>query len=360
VGHVILDVVDIDKDSIEKLKLILEKINVPHNFTINIICQDFLMMDIPYRYDLAVGNPPFSKLNDKHKDIAWYLLHNLNQNTRNLSEMFLEKCIRCSDCVALVLNKTLLCTGEFDETRDLLRGMKIDSIIDFGRNGFTGRSIETMCLIVYPKQKPDNTIVYSMKHNLKIYQKQEYITDSRFPYFIIYRDRHFDIVADKLEFDLFTVFRDRQITKAVTTCEPASGKLWVIKAKNITNGNGNSKSNNNGKQGVTHIPNYDVWLSEQIAKSLAAYKYVNDSSVYLTQNMTYYPRVIKNLPDTIPDGSVAVLIPKVPLQLSAKQRAYFSTEEYKRFYEIARNLSTQSINVDKKSVFFYGVLKNDT
>ena len=86
---------------------------------------------------------------------------------------------------------------------------------------------------------------------------------------------------------------------------------------------------------------------------------MDDSSVYLTPNMTYNPRVIENLPGIIPDGSVAVLIPKKPLRLTKRQRAYFSTEEYRRFYGIARNLSTQSINVDKTSVFFYGVLKEN-
>ena len=40
-------------------------------------------------------------------------------------------------------------------------------------------------------------------------------------------------------------------------------------------------------------------------------------------------------------------------------RVTINTEEYRKFYLIARNLSTQSINIDKTSVFFYGVLKND-
>ena len=81
--------------------------------------------------------------------------------------------------------------------------------------------------------------------------------------------------------------------------------------------------------------------------------------IYLTPNMTYNPRVINNVPNSIPDGSVAVLIPRVPMKLTEEQMQYFSTQEYRRFYSIARNLSTQSINVDKTSVFFYGVLKND-
>ncbi len=345
VGKVILDIVDIDEDSIESLKLILKKISIPHNFTINIICQDFLLMDITCRYDLVVGNPPFSKLDGKAKNRAQYLKQNLNKNTSNLSEMFLEKCIKFSDCVALVMNKTILSTHEFDVTRDILRNIRIDSITDFGRYGFTGVSIETICLVVYPKQKPKTTLVYSMKHNYKLEQNQAYITDNKFPYFIIYRDEKFDNVASKLEFNVFDVFRDRQITKAITLTKAASKTLWVIKAKNITD-----------EGGIAQIKEYDQYIPEERAKKLVAFKYVNDPSVYLTPNMTYNPRVIENYPNTIPDGSTAVLIPKSPFKLTSKQKEYFSTEEYRRFYSIARNLSTQSINVDKSSVFFYGKL----
>jgi DNA (cytosine-5)-methyltransferase 1 len=350
VGQVTLDLVDIDEDSIETLKLIIEKIEIPNNFTVNIICQDFLLMDTPHRYDLVVGNPPFSKLKGKPKDKAKYIDQNINKNTNNLSVMFLEKCIRCSDCVSLVLNKTILSNHEFDVTRDILGKIKIDTIIDFGRYGFTGVSIETISLIVYPKQKPKNTLVYNMKYNNIYEQDQAYITDRKFPYFIIYRDEQFDLVADKLEFNVFNVFRDRQITKSITSTEPTPDSLWVIKARNI----------NDEGAGATSMAGYDLHISEQKAKTLAVYKYVNDTSVYLTPNMTYNPRVMENIKGVIADGSTAVLIPNNPLKLTPAQISYFSTDEYRAFYKIARNLSTQSINVDKSSVFFYGKLKNDT
>jgi len=349
VPHVILDVIDIDEESIETLNILLEKIDIPKNFTINRIHHDFLTLDISCRYDLAVGNPPFSKLKKRSPEIELRLAKNVNQKTHNLAAMFLEKCIRHSDCVALVLNKTILSTNEFEETRDLLKTMRIDSIIDFGRYGFTGVSIETMCLTVYSKQKPKDTTVYSMKYNKRHIQNQSYITDKKYPYFIIYRDEEFDAVADKLDFDVFTVFRDRQITKAITSSTKSKDALWVIKAKNI----------DDDGLGVTHIQDYDVYLSKQVAEGVGAYRYVNDTSVYLTPNMTYNPRVIENIPNTIADGSVAILIPKVPFRLTKKQKAFFSTEEYRRFYGIARNLSTQSINVDKTSVFFYGVLRDN-
>ena len=45
------------------------------------------------------------------------------------------------------------------------------------------------------------------------------------------------------------------------------------------------------------------------------------------------------------------------MALSERQMEYFSSAEYRKFYQIARNYQTRSLNVDATSVFFYGVLK---
>lgn len=350
IPNVTLDVLDVDEESMETLELLLNKVGIPSNFTVNRICCDFLTWQPVGHYDLAVGNPPFSKLKKRTPLIEKALASNRNQRTNNLAAMFLEKCMRISDCVALVLNKNILDTEEYAATRDLLRGVKIESIIDFGRYGFTGVSIETMCAVVFPRRKPKGTVTYSMKYNKRHTRSQNYITDPAYPSFVIYRDEQFDAVASKLEFGVFEVFRDRKITKSITTRQQSKDSMWVIKARNIDEDGG----------GVTHIPGYDAFLPRVALEDLPIARFVNDTSVYLTPNMTYNPRVIDNLPDVVPDGSVAVLIPKVPLRLTQKQKAYYSTDEYRYFYRIARNLSTQSINVDANSVFFYGVLKDDS
>ncbi|OEE63371.1 DNA (cytosine-5-)-methyltransferase [Enterovibrio norvegicus FF-454] len=344
--NVVLDLVDIDQDSIETLKLILEKINTPENFKINIVCDDFLTMNIRKNYDLIVGNPPFSKAKGEIRE--HYLKSSLNKETNNLSSMFLEKAIKHADCVSLVLNKTILSNFEFKKTREILSSKSIQSIIDFGRYGFTGVSIETINIVVLPKKKPSNTTIFNMRNNYKIEQAQDYITDPMFPSYIIYRDDSFDRVAEKLSFGIFDVFRDRQITKSITENSPIKDGVWVIKAKNI-----------NDSGSIFSIDGYDQFIKLDQVKKLSVYKFFNDDSVYLTPNMTYNPRVTKNIPNTVTDGSTAILIPKYNFKLSNSQIKYFSSDEYRTFYKIARNLSTQSINVDRSSVFFYGKLKND-
>lgn len=249
-------------------------------------------------------------------------------------------------CVALVLNKTLLTTDEYAATREFLRRNRIAAILDFGRYGFSGVSIETMCLLVEPKKVPGETQVYNMKYNLLNRVDQHHITDRRFPYFIIYRDRVFDEVANKLRFGIFNVVRDRQITKRQLVSTPGKDRIRVIKARNIADDGS-----------VTDIAGYDMFMDVESAKKCAIYKYVGDSSVYLSPNMTYNPRVIRNDGQWIPDGSVAVLVPIDGERLTVRQMAYFATDEFRRFYAVARNLSTQSINIDKTSVFFFGALK---
>jgi len=350
IPRVILDVVDIDEASLENLRIILSKMEIPKNFEVNFYCHDFLSFELVYLYDLAIGNPPYTKIKGTKLPSDGQLSLFEVPQSNNLSTHFLEKCMRWSSCVALVMNKTFLSNDEFAPTRELLRKMKIETIIDFGRYGFTGLSIETICLIISPKKKPQNTTVYNMKYNTRQEKSQDYITDLSYPYFLIYRDELFDIVANKLIFNVFNVFRDRQITKSITNGYTGQDSLRVIKARNL----------DDDGMGITEIDGYDVYIPEQDAKTLAAYRFVNDFNVYLTPNMTYNPRVIENQPNTIPDGSVAVLMPKKLLTLSQGQRAYFSSDEYRRFYGIARNLSTQSINVDKTSVFFYGVLRDDS
>ena len=73
--------------------------------------------------------------------------------------------------------------------------------------------------------------------------------------------------------------------------------------------------------------------------------------------MTYKPRVMRNTDNVVVNGSVAVLIPKDDIELTDEQMEYFSTEEYRHFYKIARNYQTRSLNVDATSVYFYGILR---
>ena len=340
-----IDVVDIDEKNMQILKLLLKKQRIPTNVHINFIVTDTLLYKFNKRYDLVIGNPPFSKL--KAKEATKYLNNNINKDTTNTFEFFLEKALRISDYVVMITPKALLNTPEFTSTRELLSEKKIECIQDYGENGFKGVLVETICLFIDTLGQPEDTIVESITLKKSITQKQKYITDKSYPYWIIYRDDFFDGISKRLDFDKFTVFRDRQITNSNTVQQKGNDCIRVIKSRNISD---------DGKE-IIDIPGYDTYIKKDKAEELSAYKYVGNKNIYLTPNMTYKPRVMRNTDNVVVNGSVAVLIPKDGIELTDEQMEYFSTDEYRHFYKIARNYQTRSLNVDATSVFFYGVLK---
>jgi DNA (cytosine-5)-methyltransferase 1 len=79
----------------------------------------------------------------------------------------------------------------------------------------------------------------------------------------------------------------------------------------------------------------------------------------LVPNLTYYPRACFLPQNSIADGSVAILTTVQGQKVTSEDLAYYSTDEFCKFYGIARNRGTRSLNIDNNSVFFFGKLKKD-
>lgn len=341
-----IDILDIDQNSLDLAKIILNKSGIPENCKVNYITDDFLLHKFKDRYDLAIGNPPFYKMKGKDIKLKKYLNDAINKSTTNICSFFLDKVVGIADYVSLVFPKFLLNTPEFKDSRDYLEKKSVEAIIDFGEKGFNGVLIETIAIFINNCAKPRNTVVESLTYNIVKNQKQKYIFDSKYPYWIIYRNELFDKVSEKLKFDVFTVFRDRQITN---TYLKNFGDIRVIKSRNISD---------DGSE-ILNISDYDAFIDLKDLENMSVYKYLNSEDVYLTPNMTYKPRLMRKVKGQVVNGSVAILIPKYDFVLSENQRIYFSSDEYRNFYKIARNYQTRSLNVDTNSVFFYGILKEE-
>ncbi len=342
--EVFIDVVDVDADSLEIFELLLAKMKLPPNIHIRTIHYDFLLYHFEGKYDYVIGNPPFGKYKGDSLKLCQYIQRARNKNTKNIFSFFLDKCYEVADIVALVLPKSVLNAPEFTETRKYLSENRIHSILDFGENGFKGVLVETVALICEPGKKPETTYVYNMTQQRELIQQQSYMADGIYPYWLLYRNEFFDQVAESLDFNCFTVFRDRQITNSVLSVK-AQNKIRVLKSRNISN---------DGQQ-IVDIDNYDAYINEEDARSLSVYRFLNADSVYMTPNMTYNPRVCKKPKDALVNGSIALLFPKKDIEPTESQLKYFSSDEYRKFYCIARNYQTRSLNVDACSVFFFGL-----
>lgn len=341
-----LDVIDIDKNNIEILKLLIEKISLPKNIHINYICNDFLTYKTNKKYDLCIGNPPFTKLKTNDKMLKIYLSNAINKDSNNLVSFFWEKCMLISNFVSLISPKSILNTPEYLTIRDSMNMNNIKAIIDNGELGFKGVQVETVCIFVDMVNKNKYTMVKSLTLSIQKNQLQSYITDKKYPYWLIYRDNKFDDVAETLEFGIFDVYRDRQITKEhMKNKKTKKNDIKVVKSRNI---------DDLGKK-IINVKGYDSYIESNKLKQFSVAKYLNMTNIYLTPNMTYNPRVIRKPDAVITNGSVAILIPKNEnMVLTDRELEYFASQEYREFYRIARNYQTRSLNIDSNSVFFFG------
>lgn len=341
--HVNLTVIDVDPNAIEFLKILYDENRVPSNFTVKFICNDFMNYKCD-RVNLIIGNPPFSKINGSYRNSL--LTKNMNKESTNLAEFILEKAIMSSDYVSMIMPKNILNTPEFSDTRSWLKNFKIDSIIDFGENGFKGVLVETVNFMIDSLNESKYTKIISTTTGNSIIQKSQYIFDSGLPYWIIYRNDFFDKVYGKMKFGIFNVFRDRQITNKNSSLKKTEKyTVRVLKSRNILDSGD-----------VIEIEGYDSYIDKNTLSDLTVNKYFNDDSVYLTPNMTYKPRLIKKEKGYVVNGSIAVLIPKnEDLIFSQAQLNYIASEEFRKFYKIARNCQTRSLNVDKTSCYWFGI-----
>ncbi len=342
IENVIIDLLDIDNNALKILQIILKGIEIPNNITLNFINSDFLTWKSEVKYDLVVGNPPYKKITGQQNLLREYKQKAYNSDTNNLFSFFIEKAINISDYVSFIIPKSLINTPEFNKTRELLLTQNLYRICDYGETAFKGVKIETISIFINTKStKSENIEIESYITNTITSQQKKYIFSNKFPYWLIYRNEMFDSVAEKLKFNIFSAFRDRQITKKITK---EKGKYRVLKSRNIKN------------NAIEDIPDYDTYISE--IGNLAVSKFLNKNNIVLIPNLTYHPRATFLPSNTITDGSVALLTLKNGSRLPTQNDLeYYNTKEFHHFYKIARNYGTRSLNIDNNSVFFFGLLK---
>lgn len=345
ISKVIIDVFDINQDSIEIMKVLLSKGKIPHNFQINYYNADFLTYELEQVYDLVIGNPPYGKVADKKLSVTYKSIFSSQNNSSNIFTYFLEKSLSIANYTCLIMPKAVINSPEYGYSRELMKKYRIASIIDFGEKGFKGVKIETVAISIDKLGKIGKVKVVSKILNNEEEKLQTYITDPFFPTWLIYRNESFDSIVNKLNLGVFDTFRDRQITNKILSDK---GDIRVLKSRNIGNGV------------ILDIEGYDSYINNDSLSQLQVSKFINTPNKILVPNLTYYPRACFLPSNTIVNGSVAILIPKNGVrEIKIDDLEYFASDEFTYYYKIARNYGTRSLNIDRNSVFYFGLKKEN-
>lgn len=328
-----LDVVDIDENALKELKQIIKLFNYGDRVKINYICDDFLKHKFSERYDLIVANPPYCK--PEKKSLIEYRKMFSEPNVNNLFAFFMKKLKEISDEIIIIIPKTFLMAAEYSNLRNDYEKWPIVLINDFGVKYFKNVFVEIIS-IHFKKRYNNNTIIDDKVNNKTIIQPQFYIVHDKC--WLLYRNEWFDKYIKKIKLNVFDFFRDRQITNKYLK---ENGKYRILKSKNILD---------DGE--IINIKGYDKYVNN--IENFNAKKYLNSAAVIMP-NFTYNTRATILPKDTIPNGSIAILLPKNEEILNNIDLSLYSTQDFRKYYGIVKNKSKFTINIDSSSIYYIGV-----
>jgi len=333
-----IDVCDIDNERLTSLSEMMEEMDYDRNrININYIHDDFIKSDrIKNKYDLIISNPPFAKV-DK-QDVKEYRKLYAGEKSGNTFAYFLHRYKQLSDEIVVILPKSFLMASEYNYVREAFEEFNIVRIVDFGVKFFKEVFVEILSFH-FKKNYSKRLEVVNKLYKQSCNHNQGYIFHDKC--WLIYRDSWFDEYIKQMRLDVFDFFRDRQITNKKSK---EMGDIWLLRSKNILD---------DGT--VVSIPGYDKFIDSADLSQYTVAKYINKNALIMP-NFTYLTRAAY-LPDNcIPNGSIAILLPKYPMKIDTH---IYSTQEFRRYYEIVKNKAKFTLNIDANSIYYIGVKNND-
>ncbi len=331
-----LDLCDIDEETIKNLKRALKKISYNrNNIKLKYICDDFLTTTkIRKKYDLIVSNPPFKKCSGN--SIKKYRENYDVGKSDNLFSFFLEKFRSLSDEIAVIIPKSFIMAAEYNKVRKDYETYGITHVVDYGVKYFKEVFVEILSFH-FKKDYKGEIFVENKLANETTIQKQGYIFHDRS--WLLYRNQWFDNYIKTLALDVFDAIRDRQLTNKKVK---SSGEIWVLRSKNILD---------SGE--IIHKEGYDKFIDRDELKSFRISEHINSNAIIMP-SFTYLTRATRLPENCIPNGSIAILIPKEKKYNNIDLTLY-ATDDFRKYYEIVKNKAKFTLNIDANTVYYIGV-----
>lgn len=329
--------IDIDRSAIEFQKRLFAE-HTPESCDIQFRVGDYLDTSSE-SFDLIIGNPPFGRKpinpalpGSPHKD---------------LSMRFVSRSLGNAKYIAFVLPKALLHAESYGPARqEILENSSILRILDYGEVNFPDIKVETVGVLLSQESSsvnPSQFFLKSWPFNTRLNQSSDACFDEDFPSWVIYRDQEFDEVLKSLSLGRFDCWRDRSISRTKST----DVGTRVIRGRNLQD-----------QKIVMREDDYFV-THQEAQKTLDTIDTKTDGcQKFLAPNLSYKPRLVHwTHQDGVPDGSAAVLYTELSEQELENVIRFCNSVEFERFFRVACNFATRSINLDRCLVYWWGIPK---
>ena len=332
------DLIDISTEALSKLKEIIKSLKLSSKFKFNYINDDFIKCDFNNKkYNFIISNPPYFKLEAKaKKEYKKYI----KVKTDNIFCLFLDKFRYLSDEILCVIPKVFIMIPDCNDVRHAYeREYRVVSLYDYGVKYFDEVFIEIIS-VHFNKNFDKKKLTHIENINEKISKDVEYDYIYNKKLWILYRDEWFDKYINNLKLDVFDFYRDRQVTNKYLKND---GKIWVVRSKNLLD---------DGT--IVHKQGYDKYIDSLDGFQIS--KYFNKNNIIFT-NFTYNTRATILPKGMIVNGSFCIFETKN--NINNIDLSIYSTDEFRKYYAIVKNLSKFTINVDSNSIYYIGVKKDD-
>ena len=335
------DLLDISEECINLLKVLLQDLNLNNKFSFNYILDDFILHYFNDFYDAIISNPPYFKMDGKQKKL--YSKVGLTK-ADNIFCLFLDKYRVLSDSIMCVIPKNFIMIPDSNDVRlKYQKEYAVNSIYDYGVNYFKEVFIEIIS-IHFKKDYSLLDLVHIENLRDGIVRDVPYNYIYHDTMWLLYRDEWFDNYISTLRLNCFDFYRDRQLTNKFLSSDKKS--IWVVRSKNLLDDGS-----------LIHKPGYDKYIDS--LEGFVLEKYFGKEQLLFT-NFTYNTRATILPKDCTVNGSFCILEPKNELKnfdIHELDLSLYSTEDFRRYYAIVKNLSKFTINVDSNAIYYIGVKK---
>lgn len=324
-----ITLIEFDPRAVVHLQSRLQRLALPANVNVRIVCADFFDFVHKQKWDLVIGNPPFGRKLGRTRGSQLGI--------QDVSGKFLEALLPVADVIALIVPKYFLHNSEYGKLRStIVNKWGLPFIWDLGEEAFQEANIETVALILSQIDASSDTQVLSKPLGTVVVTQTSKLADPLLPSWLLYRDEKFDEVLAKGKFGVFTPSRDRSISRKH---HQADG-VPLVRARDIAHGALVRQSRARVDEDL--IP-ASFWRKTEKVRPL------------VVPNLSYYPRAAILPPGHYADGSAAMLFPRDGVSVSRHDLLQFSSEEFFWFYRTARNYSGRSLNIDSTAAYYFGI-----